>query len=74
MIWNSIQENWNALQGRVLGHWSTTADDERAHRGCDEYLRAHGVSREEACRKQSDWIKDPGVLDDWNDTRSMLDL
>jgi hypothetical protein len=21
-----------------------------------------------------DWIRDPGVLDDWNDTRSILDM
>ena len=74
MIWNSIQENWNALQGRVFGHWSTGADDDRTHRDCEQYLREQGVPREEARRKRKDWIKDKGVLDDWNDTRSILDM
>ena len=74
MIWNSIQSNWNVLQGRVLGRWSSSADDERMHLDCERYLREHGIPREEACRKRRDWIKDPGVLDDWNDTRSILDM
>ena len=74
MNWNSIQENWNVLQGRVIGHWSEGADCERTDRDCEQYLRQHGVARDEACRKRRDWIKDPGVLDDWNDTRSILDM
>lgn len=73
MNWNSVQENWNALRGSMTGQWS--AQSARSHRDCETYLReCCGVPREEACRKRRDWIKDPGVLDDWNDTRSILDM
>jgi hypothetical protein len=71
MIWDTIQRNWNELQGRVLGQRSSA--DER--RNCNEYLRRKcDVSPEEACRDKREWMKDPGVLDDWNDTRSILDM
>ena len=75
MNWNSIQENWSELRGRVMGHWNARSDDEHSRRHCEEYLRQHcGAPREEACRHRRDWINDPGVLDDWNDTRSILDM
>lgn len=75
MTWDSIQQNWSELRGRLMGHRSDHADDERSRRHCENYLRKHcGAAPEEACRDRRDWIRDPGVLDDWNDTRSILDM
>jgi len=75
MNWDSIQQNWSELRNRLMGDWSVRRDDGHSRRHCEEYLRRHcGVRREEACRDRRDWIRDPGVLDDWNDTRSILDM
>ena len=74
MNWKSIRETWNALRGRTIGLKGATASRKT---GChrSRYLHEHcRVSRDEANRGMRDWIKDPGVLDDWNDTRSILDM
>jgi hypothetical protein len=78
MNWKSIGESWNALRGRVTTRRGTTNEDGVSGKSGfrrNGYLHEHcQVSRDEANRRMRDWIKDPGVLDDWNDTRSILDM
>jgi hypothetical protein len=77
MNWTSIRENWNALRGRLAAHEGAPAARASSKVGCrrSAYLHEHcRVSTDEANRRKRDWIKDPGVLDDWNDTRSILDM
>lgn len=77
MSWFSLQDNWNDLRCRVrdtLGAFANDASDGVPDR-CDvDFLRRCGISEQEATRSQREWIKEPGVLDDWNDSRSILDL
>ena len=77
MSWSSVQQSWNDLRGRLGAPWGLRSDDEsgKARARRKDYLcKRCGVSKDEANRKMHDWIKDPGVLDDWNDTRSILDM
>ncbi len=76
MTWNSIRGTWSALLRGFFARQDHPAEGlpgpgGRGHR----YLRGCcDVSSREAGRRQKDWIRDPGVLDDWNDTRSILDM
>jgi hypothetical protein len=76
MNWRNIQNSWNSFRGSLPSLWSRSAHDGRhARLRRSEYLcKRCGISKEEANRRTRDWIKDPGVLDDWNDTRSILDM
>jgi hypothetical protein len=72
MIWCNVQRSWHALWGRLVAP-QNKSKGARLRRG--EYLRKScGISKEEANRRMKDWIREPGVLDDWNDTRSILDM
>jgi hypothetical protein len=76
MNWKMFQETWNALRGRPAADESAIAGASRKT-GCGRstYLHEHcRVSNDEANRRKRDWMRDPGVLDDWNDTRSILDM
>ena len=76
MNWKMFQETWNALRGRSAADKGANAGAS-GKAGCrrSTYLHEHcRVSTDEANRRKRDWIKDPGVLDDWNDTRSILDM
>ena len=77
MNWYSIQQSWNELRGRFAARWGERSDEECGtvrNRRRDYFCKRCGISGNEANRKMHDWIKDPGVLDDWNDTRSILDM
>lgn len=73
---HSIQENWGGLFGRVKAQWEKLTDDDYGDsRHHEEVLCGrYGLCRKEAKRSKEEWMKDPGVLDDWNDTRSILDM
>ena len=76
MNWKSFRETWNALRGRWIAP-KVAPPLASGKAGCrrSTYLHEHcRVSRDEANRGMRDWIRDPGVLDDWNDTRSILDM
>jgi hypothetical protein len=69
-----VYENWCLAKG-----WGKALDYDLAKvRLKDKLTRRlqarYGITKQEACRCASEWIKDPGVLDDWNDTRSILDM
>ena len=76
MNWCNFLNSLNSLRGRLAAAWSRLPyDPRRARLRRSDYFRKRcGVSKEEANRRTRDWIKDPGVLDDWNDTRSILDM
>ena len=77
MNWFTIQRSWSAFRGRLKAPWGRLANNSRSKaRGRRrQYLcKRCGISGDEANRRMRDWIKDPGVLDDWNDTRSILDM
>jgi hypothetical protein len=76
MNWKSFREDWSALVARMgRGAPTSRASAKTVGRPRSRYLHEHcRLSRDEANRRMRDWIKDPGVLDDWNDTRSILDM
>ena len=77
MNWKSFREDWNTLwrSGTIAKGAASPRVPVKARRRRSTYLHEHcRVSRDEANRRMRDWIKDPGVLDDWNDTRSILDM
>ena len=77
MNWDIIQGNWKQFQGRVKGQWGRLTDDDLSQiAGLREELAGriqarYGIAKEEAQRQIDDWIKEPGVLDDWNDRRAI---
>jgi hypothetical protein len=79
MNWQRIHETWSGLHCKVTGHWQNAISADLSQSWvCDALSREeqarYGISREEAHRCVGEWINDPGVLDDWNDTRSILDM
>ena len=77
MNWFSLQGNWSDLRCRLRARWSggTARHEDPRRDRCDaDFCRRYGIPKHEARRRKRDWIKDPGVLDDWNDTRSILDM
>jgi uncharacterized protein YjbJ (UPF0337 family) len=80
MTWDRIEGNWKEFKGRVKEHWGDLSDDDLAVvEGRREELagriqRRYGIAREEADRQIEDWLREPGVLDDWNDRRAILDM
>ena len=77
MNWNSFRETWDALGRRLVARTGAPVGSASGKARCrrNTYLHEHcRVSTDEANRRRRDWIKDPGVLDDWNDTRSILDM
>jgi hypothetical protein len=79
MTIHSISGGLTDFLGRVVGR-RTRNDDERGRRWsgretlCGRDCRRYGISEKEANQKREDWIREPGVLDDWNDNRAILDM
>jgi len=77
MSWDLIQENWKQLRGRVLAQWDKLTEDDLDQIGGEgdklsDYVRTrYGIPKSEADKQVSEWIREPGVLDDWNDRRSI---
>jgi len=79
MNWQRIQRGWSGLHCRISAAWAKALGRDIASvRVCDALSSRkqdrYGISRKEANRCAAEWIRDPGVLDDWNDTRSILDM
>jgi uncharacterized protein YjbJ (UPF0337 family) len=80
MSWDRIEGDWKAYSSRVRTRWDKLTDDDLAGvAGRKEELAAriqarYGIEREAAHRQIDSWLRDPGVLDDWNDTRPILDM
>ena len=77
MNWDRIQGNWKTFQGHVKTQWGKLTDDDvteiagRRDELAGRIQARYGIAKEEAQRQIDDWIKEPGVLDDWNDRRAI---
>lgn len=77
MNWDWIEGNWKLLQGRAKQQWGKLTDDDLTeiagkHDELAGRIQArYGVAKEEAHKQIGDWLKEPGVLDDWNDRRAI---
>jgi uncharacterized protein YjbJ (UPF0337 family) len=71
---------WHEFLGRMKLRWGRLVHDDfatfdgRREAITGRMQKRYGISNEEARRRVNEWIREPGVLDDWNDTRSILDL
>lgn len=80
MSWDRVKGNWAAMSPRIRERWAQlTEDDFKAMTGRREQLseriqQRYAIAREEADRQIDDWVREPGVLDDWNDRRPILDM
>lgn len=80
MSWDRVETNWKQYHGKVQKKWDKlTAEDVEGAAGNREELalrihKRYGVEKALAHRQIDAWMKEPGVLDDWNDTRPILDM
>jgi uncharacterized protein YjbJ (UPF0337 family) len=80
MNWDRIEGGWKQFKGAVKERWGKlTEDDLSVIEGRRENLAGriqerYGIARDEADREIDNWLKEPGVLDDWNDRRAILDM
>ena len=75
MSWDKVSGDWPKFTGRFKKTWNQLSDNELASsRGDRVELAAllqqrYGLSSEDAAKRMDDWLREPGVLDDWNDRR-----
>ena len=79
MSWLQIRHSLRGLGCRAAGRWKRAIGTDLAKMRVRDALSPrdqarYGISKAEADRCVGDWIKEPGVLDDWNDTRAILDM
>jgi uncharacterized protein YjbJ (UPF0337 family) len=80
MAWDRIEGNWKQFKGTVQKQWGKLTDDDldviagRQEELAGRIQQRYGIEKDEAHRQISEWMKEPGVLDDWNDTRPILDM
>ena len=80
MSWDRIEGDWKAFRGSAKKRWAELTDDDldtvagKRDALAGHIQRRYRIEQEEAHRQIDDWMKEPGVLDDWNDRRSILDL
>jgi uncharacterized protein YjbJ (UPF0337 family) len=76
---NQIDAAWHEFRGALKARWGRiVGDTEALIAGRREATIArmqtrYGLSREEA-ERAGEFLHEPGMLDDWNDTRSILDM
>ncbi|HWT29591.1 MAG TPA: CsbD family protein [Propylenella sp.] len=80
MSWDRVEAGWKQLKANVQRQWGRLTDDDvDSIGGRREELAAriqerYAIEKAEADRQIEDWLKEPGVLDDWNDRRAILDM
>ena len=80
MSWNLIEGNWKQFRGKAKTRWGQLTDDDlegvdgRREELAGRIQARYGIEKGAAYREIEDWMKEPGVLDDWNDTRPILDM
>jgi uncharacterized protein YjbJ (UPF0337 family) len=80
MNWDRIEGGWKQFKGVVKERWGKLTDDDlsviegRRDNLAGRIQERYGIARDEADREIDEWLKEPGVLDDWNDRRAILDM
>jgi uncharacterized protein YjbJ (UPF0337 family) len=80
MNWDRIEGNWKEFKGKVKERWGKLTDDDlevvegRRDQLAGQIRKRYGLAKDEADRQIEDWMREPGVLDDWNDRRAILDM
>jgi uncharacterized protein YjbJ (UPF0337 family) len=80
MTWKAIEAKWSDFRPSVKARWGKLTDgDLDAIAGRREELTARIQQRYEIEKAAADgeieeWMREPGVLDDWNDRRPILDM
>lgn len=80
MSWKVIEKNWRHFRQGAKRKWEALTDDDLdAIDGRRDELAAriekrYAVEGVAAHREIEDWMREPGVLDDWNDRRPILDM
>ncbi len=80
MNWDRIEGNWKQFKGNVKEQWGLLTDDDlsavegRRDQLAGRLQERYGIAKDEADRQIDDWLKEPGVLDDWNDRKPILDM
>jgi uncharacterized protein YjbJ (UPF0337 family) len=80
MAWDRIEGNWREFKGKARKQWGKLTDDDlevvagRQEELAGRIQQRYGIEKDEAHRQIAEWMKEPGVLDDWNDTRPILDM
>ena len=80
MSWERIEGDWTNYTGKARKRWSELTDEDfAATQGRREELEAriqerYRIAKQEASQQVEEWMKEPGVLDDWNDRRPILDM
>jgi uncharacterized protein YjbJ (UPF0337 family) len=76
---NHIDAAWREFRGVLKARWGMIVGDTesltagRREAAIARMQKRYGLSRDEA-EHAGDFLHEPGVLDDWNDTRSILDM
>jgi uncharacterized protein YjbJ (UPF0337 family) len=80
MSWDVIEGNWKQFKGKVKTQWGKLTDDDleqiegRREDLAGRIQKRYGLEKAAAHRQIDDWMREPGVLDDWNDARPILDM
>jgi uncharacterized protein YjbJ (UPF0337 family) len=80
MDWERVEGNWLQLKGKAKKQWGKLTDNDldviagREEELAGRIQERYGIEKAEAQRQIADWMKEPGVLDDWNDTKPILDM
>jgi uncharacterized protein YjbJ (UPF0337 family) len=80
MSWDRIEKDWSLFEKRAKTRWDKLTDSDwegvsGSRDALAERIRLrYGVEKDRADREIEEWMKEPGVLDDWNDRRPILDM
>jgi uncharacterized protein YjbJ (UPF0337 family) len=80
LSWDRVEAGWKQLKGKVQKQWGKLTDDDfdviagRREELAGRIQERYAIEKAEADRQIEDWLKEPGVLDDWNDRRAILDM
>ena len=75
MSWDKVSGDWPKFRGRFKKTWNRLSDDELDRSQGDRHQltslvqERYGMTSEDAGKRLEDWLREPGVLDDWNDRR-----
>ena len=80
MSWDLVEAGWKQLKGKVQKQWGKLTDDDfdviagRREELAGRIQERYAIEKAEADRQIEQGMKEPGVLDDWNDRRAILDM